>query len=146
MGRAARSRYPGSAWVELRYSCRGAGAAVWSLRRIFDVTRRCTLIAVRRGGDARLETARAAACGAALGLAASDSLRGLLLELLADTPQLLSMLLTKAASGHRRPGTPITRTTTHTERKATRRIDRSSRMPEKPHIRPFTHILSGCLK
>src|SRR4051794_4144609 len=98
---------------ELRYSCRGAGAAVWSLRRIFDVTRRCALVAVRRRGDAGLEAARAAACGAALGLAASDSLRGLLLELLADTPQLLSMLLTKAASGQRRPGTPIARTTTH---------------------------------
>src|SRR3982751_802139 len=99
---------------ELRYSSRGRGAAAVSLRRIFDVTRRCTLIAVRRRGDAGLEAARAAASGATLGLSASDSLRGLLLELLADTPQLLSMLLTKAASGHRRPGTPIARTTTHT--------------------------------
>src|SRR3954453_1669699 len=128
MGRAARSRYPGSAWVELRYSSRGDGAAAVSLRRIFDVTRRCTLIAVRRGGDARLETARAAACGAALGLAASDSLRGFLLELLADTPQLLSMLFTKAASGHRRPGTPIARTTTHTAEKGTRQVAVSSRI------------------
>src|SRR3954467_1816434 len=126
MGRAARSRYPGSAWVELRYSSRGRGAAAVSLRRIFDVTRRCTLIAVRRRGDAGLKAARAAASGAALGLSASDSLRGFLLELLADTPQLLSMLLTKAASRHRRPRTPITRSTTHTTRKGTRALNHPS--------------------
>ena len=107
MGSAARSRYPGSAWVELRYSSRGWWAAAVSLRRIFDVTRRCTLIAVRRGGDAGLEAARAAASGATLGLAASDSLRGFLLELLPDTPELLSMLFTKAASRHCGPRTPI---------------------------------------
>src|SRR5206468_11541239 len=93
---------------------------LYRLRRIFDVTRRRALITVRRRGDAGLKAARAAASSATLGLAASDSLRGLLLELLADTPQLLSMLLTKAASGHRRPGTPITRTTTHTAEKGTR--------------------------
>src|SRR5215217_4779846 len=96
--------------------------------RIFDVTRRGALIAVRRRGDAGLEAARAAARGSALGLSASDSLRGFLLELLADAPQLLSMLLTKAASGHRRPGTPIARTTSHTTRKGTRQADCASRI------------------
>src|SRR3954465_9606309 len=99
---------PAPRGLELRYSSRGACAAAVSLRRIFDVTRRCTLIAVRRRGDAGLKAARAATSGTALGLAASDSLRGFLLELLADTPQLLSMLLTKAASGHCGPRTPIT--------------------------------------
>src|SRR3954469_7856170 len=103
-----------------------------SLRRIFDVTRRCALIAVRRRGDAGLKAARAATSSAALGLTASDSLRGFLLELLADTPQLLSMLFTKAASGHRRPGTPITRTTAHTSRKGTRPPSGASRMPGNP--------------
>src|SRR3954463_4325068 len=120
---------PGTAWVEQSATALAAHTPrLYSLRRIFDVTRRCTLIAVRRRGDAGLEAARAAASGAALGLSASDSLRGFLLELLADTPQLLSMLLTKAASGHRRPGTPIARTTTHTAEKGTRQVAVSSRI------------------
>src|SRR3954451_14708351 len=131
-GSTARSRYPGSAWVELRYSSRDDDAAAVSLRRVFDVTRRCALIAVRRRGDAGLKAARAAASGAALGLTASDSLRVFLLELLADTPQLLSMLLTKAASGHRRPGTPVTRSTTHTTMKGTRGLPDASRRRQKP--------------
>src|SRR4051812_28496940 len=125
-GKSARSRYPGSARRNSATARRGESAACLSLRRIFDVTRRCALVTVRRRGDAGLEAARAAASCTALGLTASDSLRGLLLELLADTPQLLSMLLTKAASGHCRPGTPITRTTAHTTEKGTRRIDRPS--------------------
>src|SRR4051812_10522308 len=107
-GKSARSRSPGSARRNSATARRGESAARPSLRRIFDVARRCALIAVRRRGDAGLEAARAAAGSATLGLAASDSLRGLLLELFADTPQLLSMLLTKAAPGHCWAGATIT--------------------------------------
>jgi hypothetical protein len=115
--------------VELRYSSRDRRPRLWSLRRIFDVTRRGALIAVRRRGNAGLEAAGAAASSSALGLSASDSLRGFLLELLADTPQLLSMLLTKAASRHRGPRTPIARTTTHTVEKGTRQFSDASTGP-----------------
>src|SRR5947209_51332 len=94
--------------LEPRYSTGGRLAADLALSRVFYVTGRRALVAVRRRGNAGLETARTAAGSTALGLAASNSLRGFLLELLADAPQLLSMLFTKAASGHRGPGTPIT--------------------------------------